>query len=229
MLGSIGVASRAGSDASHRWRCRRRSLYMLLHECAPIVGLWRLQGEGPRSSLIHFRWGRDGIEGVEVEPRAPLTGAADASPWARVCPARGLTTAVRVEPGGEHATVTVYGAHAQRIHRSPSAEAAAAVALPHAQVGCWLRHEQACRQAGEGSRPTPRPVRAPNPASCAYDWLPFLAVMWLPLPARAVPPSWLSAWAGGPPAWGPHLAATAPALPPAGQPLTPGHLAQGQL
>lgn len=108
---------------------------MLLHESAPIVGLWRLQGEGPRSSLILFRWERDGIRGVELEPRTPLSGAADAAPWVRVCPARGLTTAVCVEPDGGHATVTVYGAQGRRIHRSPSAEAAAAVALPLSQVG----------------------------------------------------------------------------------------------
>lgn len=30
-------------------------LYMLLHETAPIVGLWRLVGEGPRGALIAFR------------------------------------------------------------------------------------------------------------------------------------------------------------------------------
>lgn len=103
---------------------------MLLHETAPIIGLWRLVGEGPRSSLISFRWGRDGIEGVELEPRAPLTGRCSASPWARVCPARGLTTAVLVEAEGGHATVTLYGAQGRALYRSPSAEAAAAVALP---------------------------------------------------------------------------------------------------
>ncbi|KAL4435020.1 hypothetical protein ABPG77_003845 [Micractinium sp. CCAP 211/92] len=133
-----------------------RALYMLLHESAPIVGLWRLQGEGPRSSLIHFRWERDGIEGVEVEPRAPLTGRADASPWARICPARGLTTAVRVDPGGGHATVTVHGAHGQRIHRSPSAEAAAAVALPHSQA-------------------SPSPLGTSPQGSFEQEWLDFMA------------------------------------------------------
>ncbi|KAL4458168.1 hypothetical protein ABPG75_013033 [Micractinium tetrahymenae] len=133
-----------------------RRLYMLLHESAPIVGLWRLQGEGPRSSLIHFRWGRDGIEGVEVEPRAPLSGRADASPWARICPARGLTTAVRVEPEGGHATVTVYGAQGQRIHRSPSAEAVAAVALPHSQA-------------------TPSPLGTSPKGSFEHEWLQFMA------------------------------------------------------
>ena len=103
---------------------------MLLHESEPSVGLWRLVGEGPRSALLAFRWGRDGIEGVELEPRAPLTGRCAASPWARISPARGLTTAVAVEPDGGHATVTVYGSQGRALHRSPSAEAAAAVALP---------------------------------------------------------------------------------------------------
>lgn len=191
---------------------------MLLHESAPIVGLWRLQGEGPRSSLIHFRWERDGIEGVEVEPRAPLTGRADASPWARICPARGLTTAVRVEPGGGHATVTVHGAHGQRIHRSPSAEAAAAVALPHSQVGVPAK---ASMQAG---RPGDEAVgrhslfvslcmsRTCRPA--AY-WLPAA-----PLPAPA--PAWCASQKPGCPSLtlGPG---------PAGQPLPPGHLSPGQL
>ncbi len=30
-------------------------LYVLLHETAPVVGLWRLVGEGPRGALICFR------------------------------------------------------------------------------------------------------------------------------------------------------------------------------
>lgn len=34
-------------------RCSK--LYILLHETAPIVGLWRLVGEGPRGALIAFR------------------------------------------------------------------------------------------------------------------------------------------------------------------------------
>lgn len=80
------------------------------------------------------RWTRDGIEGVEVECRKPLSGRTDPTPWARICPARGLTTAVSVEQEGSYAAVTVYGPQGQRILRSPSAEAAAAVALPHSQV-----------------------------------------------------------------------------------------------
>lgn len=88
-------------------------------------------------------WTRDGIEGVEVECRKPLSGRTDPVPWARICPARGLTTAVAVDQEGSYAAVTVYGAQGQRILRSPSAEAAAAVALPHSQVpagqcGGWV-------------------------------------------------------------------------------------------
>lgn len=80
------------------------------------------------------RWTRDGIEGVEVECRKPLSGRTDPLPWARICPARGLTTAVTVDQEASYAAVTVYGAQGQRILRSPSAEAAAAVALPHSQA-----------------------------------------------------------------------------------------------
>jgi hypothetical protein len=102
---------------------------MLLHEMAPIVGLWCLMGEGPRSALISFRWGRDGIEGAELDCHTPLSGRVDATSWARICPARGLNTAVWVETDGGHATVTMYSAGRQRLHKSPSAEAAAAVAI----------------------------------------------------------------------------------------------------
>ena len=119
---------------------------MLLHETAPIVGLWRLMGEGPRSALISFRWGRDGIEGAELSCHTPLSGRVDATSWARVCPARGLNTAVWVGPDGGHASVTVYGAAGQRLHKSPSAEAAAAVAIAGATSvsrGCMQQHKKA--------------------------------------------------------------------------------------
>ncbi len=76
-----------------------------------------------------------------MECRKPLSGRTDPVPWARICPARGLTTAVTVDQEGAYAAVTVYGAQGQRILRSPSAEAAAAVALPHSQV----RARAACR------------------------------------------------------------------------------------
>lgn len=124
---------------------------MLLHETAPVVGLWRLVGEGPRSALISFRWARDCIEAAEVEPRAPLSGKARASAWASICPARGLTTAVAVDADGSHATVTVYGAQGQRMYRSSSAEAAAAVALPHSQVCAGSAGLAGCRRGTAGS------------------------------------------------------------------------------
>lgn len=111
-----------------------RELYRLLHEAAPAAGLWRLVGEGPRGSLIRFTWTQDGLEGCEVEPREPLTGHADAVPWASVCPSRGLTVGVRVDRGGRNATVTFHGLGGPGMRRSPSAEAAAAVALPASQA-----------------------------------------------------------------------------------------------
>lgn len=132
---------------------------MLLHETSPVVGLWRLVGEGPRSALISFKFAQDGIEGSELECRRPLSGKVDATPWARVCPARGLTTTVAVDADGSHATVTVYGAQGHRIHKSPSAEAAAAVALPHSQVSAarwgWERLQAALAMLSKACGPPP--------------------------------------------------------------------------
>ena len=178
---------------------------MLLHESAPVVGLWRLVGEGPRGSLIRFRWRPDGIEGAELEPRTPLSDKADATTWARVSPARGLTTAVHVEPAGGAATVTVYGEQGVRMHKCPSAAAAAAVALPHSQVGC-----------------------------CGTVVAPVVALVLHCRPAQRLhPPAWPGLEGRGaswPPATTrrPWACSTRP-CPPAGQPIPPGHLTQGQL
>ena len=115
-----------------------RQLYMLLHSVAPIVGLWRLIGEGPRSSLISFSWGADCIEAHEIVPSTPLTGRARWTPWTSIRPAGGLTTSVFVDgEEAQHATVTVcHTAQGARMRRSPSAEAAAAASsgLPRSQV-----------------------------------------------------------------------------------------------
>lgn len=45
----------------------RRALYYLLHRTAPVVGLWRLVGEGPNGALVAFTWRRDGIKGEELQ------------------------------------------------------------------------------------------------------------------------------------------------------------------
>jgi hypothetical protein len=115
--------------------CHCRGLYSLLHESAPIVdSLWRLVGEGPCGSLISFSWAEDGILAAQLEAHSPLTGKVDAVLWARICPAHGLNATAWVEPERGNATLTVHGNHRLHIHRSTSAEAAAAVALPHSQA-----------------------------------------------------------------------------------------------
>ena len=103
-----------------------RQLYTLLKTSAPIIGLWRLVGEGPRSALIRFEWEEDGIKGTEVVPEMPLTGKAGTTFFAHLCPAHGLTTSVSVET--DSAVVTVHAAD-NGIHKSPSAEQAASVGL----------------------------------------------------------------------------------------------------
>ena len=56
----------------------RSKLYMLLHETAPIVGLWRLVGEGPRGALIAFRRAPGALRWLPVRPawRSTLGAAA---------------------------------------------------------------------------------------------------------------------------------------------------------
>jgi hypothetical protein len=110
-----------------------RQLYLLLHEAAQIVGLWRVIGEGPQSSLVSFQWTEDGIDGTQLVPQTPL-GYVEAAVWACLSPARGLCAAIAVEADGRHATVRLEGSCRHDVPKSSSAEAAAMVALPHAQV-----------------------------------------------------------------------------------------------
>ncbi|GAB4820422.1 hypothetical protein N2152v2_007468 [Parachlorella kessleri] len=111
-----------------------RDLYYLLHRAAPIVGLWSLVGEGPVGALVAFSWTRDGILGEELQCNG-LEEEVECTPYRSICPRRGLS--VRVEVLDErHAVVKDGPGSSSRLtlRRTPSAEAAASVALSQASL-----------------------------------------------------------------------------------------------
>ncbi len=62
-----------------------RKLYYLLLRTAPIIGLWRLVGEGPVGALIAFSWTPDGIKGEELQYES-LEEEVECTPYRSVCP-----------------------------------------------------------------------------------------------------------------------------------------------
>jgi len=110
-----------------------KELFFMLHLVEDMIGLWRVIGGGPHGSLISFTWTSDGIEGHEVR----YTSFSDPDPellgYNRVCPRRGLSVAVEWNEGGDDkSTLTLrslapFNGADNRLRRSPSGEAAAAV------------------------------------------------------------------------------------------------------
>lgn len=110
-----------------------KDLFHLLHKVEKLAGLWRVIGEGCKSALVSFKWTQDGIEGHEVSYHRLADREPDLHLFQRIAPRRGLTVAVDWD-GDDNNTVTLRslgpgGTPDGRLHRSPSAEAAAAVSF----------------------------------------------------------------------------------------------------
>jgi hypothetical protein len=104
-----------------------RELYYYLRHVERLCGLWRVIGEGPNGALIRFSWGDDALSGSDLSFPS-LRRRPHARPFLRICPRRGLD--VEVEWGDDDSTVTMKvhpSGGLERLHRTPSAEAAAAV------------------------------------------------------------------------------------------------------
>lgn len=108
-----------------------REVYLLLHEASKLAadgGAWRLLGTGPRSALIQFKFMPDALVGHRLEWHA-LDEAVEREEWLSICPTRLFVAVQSVDD-----RMAALAEHARRpagtgLHRSPSAEAAAAVML----------------------------------------------------------------------------------------------------
>lgn len=104
-----------------------RQLYYFLRHVERLCGLWRSIGEGPVGSLVSFSWTSDGIEGEELT-YSSLKKKPDRTPCFRLCPRRGLDTEIQWGEDGSTVTLKVHPSGVtERLHRSPSVEAAALV------------------------------------------------------------------------------------------------------
>lgn len=68
---------------AHSPHCR--ALYYLLLRSAPIIGLWRLVGEGPVGALIAFTWTQEAIKGEELTFDS-LGDEMDCTTYRTLCP-----------------------------------------------------------------------------------------------------------------------------------------------
>lgn len=103
-----------------------REVYLLLHEVSQLVGLWRRLGCGHRSSLVSFSWAPDSLEGAELS-YASLEDEVERVDWLSIRPRRPCVDIQSVD--ARMATLREHSARGAAMHRSPSAEAAAAVAM----------------------------------------------------------------------------------------------------
>jgi len=110
-----------------------RQLYYYLRHLEQLCGLWRVIGAGPIGAFISFKWASDGLEGEEIS-YSSLTRKPDKTPCWRICPLKGLNIEIEWDSNDDKSTATVKihpraGSDRGQLHRSSSAEAAAAVSF----------------------------------------------------------------------------------------------------
>jgi hypothetical protein len=110
-----------------------RQLYYYLRHVEQLCGLWRVIGEGPVGAFISFKWVSDGLEGEDIS-YSSLKRKPDRTPYFRICPRKGLNIEIELDINHDNSTATlkVYphaGTDRAQLHRSSSAEAAAAVSF----------------------------------------------------------------------------------------------------
>lgn len=110
-----------------------RQLYYYLRHVEQLCGLWRVIGEGPVGAFILFKWASDGLEGEEIS-YSSLKRKPDRTPYWRICPLKGLNIEIEWDSIDDKSTATLKihprtGSDRVQLHRSSSAEAAAAVSF----------------------------------------------------------------------------------------------------
>lgn len=128
---SPSKASLSANPASYR------ELFHLLRHIEPLCGVWRVIGGDLNGTCVTFAWKKNALEGRTVEvddlesaPRRPL--------FVSMRPGRGNEIQVEwIGDGNKTAVLRVGSGDEAGMHRSPSAEAAAAVSFgtPQSALG----------------------------------------------------------------------------------------------
>jgi Cyclin D1 binding domain len=140
-----------------------RQLYYYLRHVEKLCGLWRVIGEGPVGAFISFKWSSNGLEGEEIS-YSSLKRKPDRQPYFRICPRKGLNIEIEWDTNDDDekstATLKIYPHAGEKplLHRSSSAEAAAAVSF------------------GGGTPQSSATVLGTSPeGSFEYAWLEFMS------------------------------------------------------